>query len=604
MLWHGGKYWHHSALCPWRGWSCSKGWRKGVFGFAVLLSIQPIVCAFAQVPNDDILRQNLRIQEQQQQEQEERNRQIEERQRRAPSGQELQSPPHIAESASQKCIQVGAVSIVGMSRYSVQDYSKDVAAITQKCADSALVNALLASITNRYIKDGYTTSRAFVAGQDEGTYDLRIMVVEGRVESFKIEGFSEAQAALAFPVSPGDRLNLRPLEQGIDQLARLRSANPRLDIAPGEKPGTSIVLIRNDREKTQSPPWRVALAGENSGQSATGMWQMTLTGEADSPLGLGDFWSLYATSDTAFKSDRNNRGFGGFSSLPFDYWVFSASGGRFTYQSQIPSQFQTFSSNGVSWNGSASLERLLYRDASRKIFTGIHLRLTDTANFIEGDRLLSSSYRQVILAIDARWQQRLWGGAGSLQLEVQRGVNALGANAIASGQDGPKITFTKVTPRISFDRGFRLFGHKGDSNSGVTLRYSLFVSGQWTDRATFPASRLSLGSRATVRGFIEDGLSGDRGGFVRQDITAQLIYFNTGPLQPASLSLGVGYDVGGIIPDKADRFERGLLQGASVVLRFASRFADADISFGLPVSQPDFLRRQPKRVLLSLRTGW
>nr|WP_323744887.1 POTRA domain-containing protein [Noviherbaspirillum soli] len=43
----------------------------------------------------------------------------------------------------------------------------------------------------------------------------------------------------AFPAAPGDLLNLRDVEQGLEQMKRLPSQDVDIDIMPGEQAGES-----------------------------------------------------------------------------------------------------------------------------------------------------------------------------------------------------------------------------------------------------------------------------------------------------------------------------------------------------------------------------
>lgn len=89
-------------------------------------------------------------------------------------------------------------------------------------------------MTNAYIKGGYITSRAFVNPNPPEEGVLEILVIEGTVEKIIInDGKAKGQEFTAFPGLTGGPLNLRDIDQGLDQLNRLPSNNTVMQIEPG-----------------------------------------------------------------------------------------------------------------------------------------------------------------------------------------------------------------------------------------------------------------------------------------------------------------------------------------------------------------------------------
>ena len=99
------------------------------------------------------------------------------------------------------------------------------------------------NITQTYISMGYITSRAWLPEQDISSTVLHINVTEGRVEDITIEGKKALDLQMAFPGVSGQLLNLRDIEQGIEQLNRLSSRPLTVDILPGDVPGYSRLQL-------------------------------------------------------------------------------------------------------------------------------------------------------------------------------------------------------------------------------------------------------------------------------------------------------------------------------------------------------------------------
>ena len=218
------------------------------------------------------------------------------------------------------CATIREVSIQGMARYAPDDFAASIAKLKGDCVSIADIDAALRSITNRYIGDGYVTSRAVLAPQDLGDGILEILVIEGQLEKIVSEpsagrrGYSRGELASAFPGLRDELLNLRDLDQGVDQLARLGSAEPEIDIAPAELPGASTVIVHRKRIDA---PLRGSIFFNNDGPASTGRIQSTAALEVDSPLGLGDVLSLYYSRTIGAKQDRGSNGYGALFSLGY-----------------------------------------------------------------------------------------------------------------------------------------------------------------------------------------------------------------------------------------------------------------------------------------------
>jgi hemolysin activation/secretion protein len=58
---------------------------------------------------------------------------------------------------------------------------------------------------------------------------------------------------------------------------------------------------------------------------------------------------------------------------------------------------------------------------------------------------------------------------------------------------------------------------------GKALDYTLTVSGQWSGQELPPSEQFSVGGRGTVRGFQEDSLYGNRGAFIRNELSRTIL---------------------------------------------------------------------------------
>ena len=81
------------------------------------------------------------------------------------------------------------------------------------------IKQLLADIQNTYIRLGYTTTKPYPKpDQDVSFGELVIMVDEGRIAVFDANGNKTLALGMAFPFLDGKVLNIRDIEQGLDQM--------------------------------------------------------------------------------------------------------------------------------------------------------------------------------------------------------------------------------------------------------------------------------------------------------------------------------------------------------------------------------------------------
>lgn len=117
-----------------------------------------------------------------------------------------------------------------------------------------------------------------------GTLVFRIL--EGRVANIRPAKDDQPLPRLAWATGPGEILNLRDIEQSSENLRRLPSLNPQLQIEPGEAPGTSDLVVDLQPRR----PVRLGLTVDDGGNRTTGKLQGNLTLNWDNPLGLADLF--------------------------------------------------------------------------------------------------------------------------------------------------------------------------------------------------------------------------------------------------------------------------------------------------------------------------
>ena len=561
--------------------------------FGVLLCISN---AHGQKIPDSVRREAQRLEERESERLQQRERVFHDSQIRAPEidlGDEDVAPL----ANSNVCIAVKKASISGLTRYKLADFSVALNDLISPCTKQSQIDALLRAITNRYVRDGYITSRAIYVPERSEIDAVQITVVEGQLNNIEGEGSAvkltyDSELDSAFPRLSRHHLNLRDLEQGVDQLARMSGSEPRIDILPGSAAGTSNITVK----RQVNAPWiRPSITLSNDGSAKTGRQVGTVSLDIDSPFGAADFWSFYYIRDVERGAEQGAEGYGAFFSLPYGYTTLIVSGGRYKFFTVLESNELRFGNTGDSVNGSLGIDHLLFRDRKTKISVSGALSFYDTVNRIQDIRLSTNSYRIVSGQVGFRVQRRIGAGLVLADLTLSRGFAIFGAEAADIGPGSDGLKFRKLEANLGYQARMAILG--------VATDYSVALRGQWAFDPVLPAERLSLGGSSTVRGFRDDGISGTRGATVRQQLGIGLFrLFSDAPNNTATqLSAIVGYDAGAIVPKRGDPFERGFLHSSSLGLRLLNRRMLAEISVAAPLSAPATVQRARVELAASVR---
>ncbi|MFM5670208.1 POTRA domain-containing protein, partial [Aeromonas hydrophila] len=142
--------------------------------------------------------------------------------------------------AAGPCFVVTAIRFEGADQLDADARTTLTHPFLHTCMGLPHINALIRDVSQWYLAQGFITSRAFLPEQDLASGTLTIAVLEGRVERIVVDGQPDRITRTLFPGLVGEVLNLRDLEQGVDQLSRLRTLSYQLDIQPGTAAGQSI----------------------------------------------------------------------------------------------------------------------------------------------------------------------------------------------------------------------------------------------------------------------------------------------------------------------------------------------------------------------------
>ncbi|MGN6701732.1 MAG: ShlB/FhaC/HecB family hemolysin secretion/activation protein [Burkholderiaceae bacterium] len=464
-----------------------------------------------------------------------------------------------------------------------------------QCAGVSGLRQIAAAVDAKLLELGYATTKVALPAQNlrEGRRELSLHV--GRVaavEMVKAEnGKEEPDRAWgtwrnAFPVSAGDILDIRDLEQGVEQMQRLPSQAVATELVPGDEPDTSTVVIRR-RTGTLGERLRGGLTLDNSGTELLGKPQLSAYAALDNPLGLNDILLLSANTNVEHLDGTHRSQSASFNySVPWGYNTFSINRSYSRFAQTVQGTTARFLSSGSSQSTDLKWDRIVWRTSSTK--TGLYGALsTRRANsFLDDVELLVQRRRTTNFETGITYRQLVRDAAIDFSLGYRRGVPWQDAqdDLPTAVQGGPTLRPTLWTFSGSYNQPFEI--------GGRAWQYNAALRGQYTADQTLSIDQIALGGRFSVRGF--DGnsvLLAESGYFLRNELSTPIRI--AGGIDTLAF---LGLDAGRVWGSSAAALIGDKLAGMAVGMRGKWRAFQFEAALGTPLYKPqgfDTLRWNP-----------
>jgi len=455
-----------------------------------------------------------------------------------------------------------------------------------RCLGVGGINAVLARVQNVLIAQGYVTTRVLVAPQDLSSGQLQLVLVPGYVRAIRFAPDADARGTWwnALPLRPGDLLNLRDIEQGLENFKRVPTAEADIRITPTEgdaQPGDSDLVLTYQ----QAFPFRLNLSVDNSGSKATGKYQGNVT------ISYDNWWTLNDLFYVSFNHDLGGghpgaRGSGGsimHYAMPIGYWSWEASTSNSRYYQNVVGINQSYVYHGESENSAIKLSRLVHRDATRKATLSFKGFLKRANNYVNDAEVGVQHRRTAGWELGATYRELLGASTLDLRAAYRHGTGAFAALPAPEQVTGEGTArFRAATADINLTVPFSLTLPWGQQH----LHYKLSGRAQWNGTPLTPQERFSIGSRYTVRGFDgEQSLLADRGWYVRNDLGIAL--------GRSAQELYLGLDYGAVAGPASAKLAGKRLAGAVVGLHGSYRNVSYELFAGTPLVKPASFQTVP-----------
>lgn len=380
-----------------------------------------------------------------------------------------------------------------------------------QCLGTKAINSVLARVQNALIAAGYVTTRVFLPSQNLSEGTLKMTVVPGRVRAIRFAPGTSVRANWrnALPVREGDILNLRDIEQGLENFKRVPTADADIRIEPADAQGESDLVVTWQ----QAFPFRVNLSIDDGGSPSTGRYQGVATVSYDHPLTLNDLLYVSVNQGLADRGGGTSEGHSMYYGVPWGPWHFAFNTNAYQYAQNVVGRYEAYTYSGTSQSTSVTATRTLYRDNVNRVNVnmGGWTRRSDSWILdaeIEAQRRRTRGW---LLSLD--WRRFIGRATATANVSWQQGKRAHGGAPRA-----PEEAHGQVDSRLrmlSVDAGIDWPWRQGRQS----WRYRGTLRAQWNATPLVVQDRFSIGGRHTVRGFSgQNTLMGERGALMRNEL--------------------------------------------------------------------------------------
>ena len=437
------------------------------------------------------------------------------------------------------------------------------------------INKLIHAMNQSLMARGFSTSRIVVPEQNLSSGELRLVLQIGYIGTVRFaEGSSSLYWKNLFPFHEGDILNVRDIEQGIEQAKRLPSQDISVQLLPSDQQQRTDVVLTVKRGKN----FYGTISVDDSGLEDTGKLQWYTSIGIDQPFHKNDMLRIGMNLDGAHDGyEKGTRGHNISYTYPYGRHTFSFSYQRSKYHQTVESIPYNFISAGDSNISMLSWDYVLHRSAAMKTSMDIRLRKRNSHSFLNDVELPIQAMHQT--SMEVGFAERLYLQRDTLYFRLAHrfGLGWLGAQKEKPYDDAPKTLYRMWLLDIDFVHPFE-FSHR-------PATFTTSFHGQYTmdDMRLYGVDMISMGNRYTVRGF--DGevtLMGTNGWYLRNELSTRF------PKQKAELYLGL--DVGAVYGYGTEVYNGHVIAGTVLGLRGAMDMLSYDVFAAKPIQKPEGFR--------------
>lgn len=481
-------------------------------------------------------------------------------------------------------------------RFLERSLNKKSTGMIGQCIGTQGLQVISGFAQDQLVNQGYITSGIIIKPQDLSTGQLTLSVIPGLVaDTYREPDDINLNTHNALTVSDGDVLNLRALEQSVENLRLPHNTRATISVEPTARFGMDAVDDLPDdigysdlliKRQTGSKIGLQVFAN-NFGNHSTGVYQGGIGVNIAEPLWSND--SLYiqymhtldGLNDTPLAADNQNIYLS--YRYPFRLWQLQLSYNHNRYTQALNGWNHNPIYKGVTQRKQAKLSRTFFRDGNTKLIGYGVIAHKDSQYHIDDLEILVQRRKTSDYSLGLNLEKNFY-NQGKLNLDVHFDKGVAAFHALPSPEryyrdvdSRPLIWQASGNYRLPFNTTHHQFG----LNTHFHAQYS-------NDKLPF-ADQFTVGDRYSVRGF--DGkkhLSGNKGLVVGQEI-----YYKLPTQNPHQIYFAV--DKGWVSTDhstnvnQANSYHQAV--GGVIGYRFGTKHINFDAYIGKPLKSGGHLSK-------------
>lgn len=403
--------------------------------------------------------------------------------------------------------------------------------IVSQCVGTQSLQNLVKYSQNELIKQGLITTQVVVNPQDLTQGHLVLNIHVGRINQIisKDQSISKMEIWSALPFKKNEILNLKKIDQGLENLKRVSNRDVDIKIEPAVSDDGTEMIGYSDLILTSRPYNKIGLSlnVDNSGSKNTGKYIGSLGVALNNPLGLNDVLNVNLSHSLDNWHKDFNESFYANYSVPLKNYELSATYNEYNYEQQVAGFDKPILYSGKTKQSNLMLSRMINRGPHHKTNFYTKAYHKENQNFIQN--LEVGVQRRETAGWNAGLQHRQYLGNAlvDLKIDYRRGTGALGAQSAPEerivdiyNNPLPVEGYARApiwSADISYSQPFTILEHP--------VQYRLNWRGQVAPKILVPQDRFYIGGRYSVRGFDDVlMLSGDNGHYVQQELSWNTSY--------------------------------------------------------------------------------
>lgn len=405
---------------------------------------------------------------------------------------QFQAPPSentpIEENLSDVCLPYQRLRIVGATLID----PTPLLPLPYECLNENRLNQLSRDLTQAYLEAGYVYNP--FQFEDDGSGVLTLRVTEGKVTKL-IGDSAKVNLSMLFPGILGSPLNIKVLDQGLDQANRLSSNDVSVDVLPAKNGEITLMFVNAPSSVISG-----ALTLDNYTNAYYHRWQSRIDLSIDSPFGLSD--NLYLGVSHTLKSFKTfNRSAMLYYSLPYGRWTFSSFGAFSQFRQQFPLIYHTAEQKGKTWQAGIRADYMFHRGSNHISTISAQIERLNSQNYFNDSELVLQSPKLSIAQLSFNHLQLFSQGSLIFNLDYRYGLSRLNTGENQAPHQ-PEGYFRKWNADLQFAY-LHWLGSAG-------IRQSHRLLAQYSQDSLPAIEQMELLGRYAVRGFQDLSLSAEK----------------------------------------------------------------------------------------------